>query len=91
MKNGTDWSPYLAVYGDLGADNAQSLGQLQQEVHRGVYDAIIHDGDFAYNMESVIFRLKVLQELWVGPGYYDNFCYRVMVSSEMCSWRIFNP
>ena len=36
MQNGTDWSPSLVVYGDLGADNAQFFSQLQQEVQRRV-------------------------------------------------------
>ncbi|KAJ1524563.1 hypothetical protein ONE63_011050 [Megalurothrips usitatus] len=46
------WSPFLAVYGDMGNENAQSLARLQEEVQRGVYDAIIHVGDFAYDMDS---------------------------------------
>jgi hypothetical protein len=50
---GTDWSPQLAVYGDLGNDNAQSLTRLQRETQEQFYDAIIHVGDFAYNMEDV--------------------------------------
>ena len=53
MKNGTDWLPRLAIYGDLGNENAQSLTRLQREAHLGEYDAIIHVGDFAYDMNSV--------------------------------------
>lgn len=49
----SNWSPHLAVYGDMGNENAQSLAKLQQEVQRGLYDAIIHVGDFAYDMDSV--------------------------------------
>jgi hypothetical protein len=52
MKDGTDWSPSLAVYGDLGNDNAQSLTRLQEEVQMGMYDAILHVGDFAYDMDT---------------------------------------
>ncbi|ROT76163.1 Iron/zinc purple acid phosphatase-like protein [Penaeus vannamei] len=37
---------------DMGAVNAQSLPRLQEEVQRGMYDAVIHVGDFAYNMDS---------------------------------------
>ena len=44
FKKGTDWSPRFAVYGDLGNLLAQSLSQLQDEVHRGFYDAILHIG-----------------------------------------------
>lgn len=33
--------------------------RLQEEVQRGVYDAVIHVGDFAYNMDSVRKKLSV--------------------------------
>ncbi|XP_072023834.1 acid phosphatase type 7-like [Amphiura filiformis] len=44
-KNGVRF----AVYGDMGNDNAQSLGRLQVEAQDGLYDAILHVGDFAYD------------------------------------------
>lgn len=47
-----NWQPYLAIYGDMGNENAQSLARLQQETQRGMYDAILHVGDFAYDMNS---------------------------------------
>ncbi|EDV91977.1 GH24658 [Drosophila grimshawi] len=47
-----NWSPTLAIYGDMGNENAQSLARLQQETQLGMYDAIIHVGDFAYDMNS---------------------------------------
>ncbi|CAG7727913.1 unnamed protein product, partial [Allacma fusca] len=53
MKSGANFSPHLALYGDLGAENSQSLTRLQEEVQDGKYDAILHVGDFAYNMETV--------------------------------------
>lgn len=46
------WSPHIALYGDMGNENAQSLARLQEETQRGVYDAILHVGDFAYDMNS---------------------------------------
>ncbi|GLH16659.1 Uncharacterized protein GBIM_20882 [Gryllus bimaculatus] len=39
----TTWYPRLAIYGDMGNENAKSLPRLQQEVQRGKYDAILHD------------------------------------------------
>ena len=36
----------------MGNENAQSLGRLQEETQRGLYDAVIHVGDFAYDMHS---------------------------------------
>lgn len=46
------WMPTLAIFGDMGNENAVSLPFLQEEVQRGMYDAIIHAGDFAYDMDS---------------------------------------
>lgn len=48
----TFWSPHIAIFGDMGNENAQSLARLQEEGQRRVYDAIIHVGDFAYDMNS---------------------------------------
>jgi len=48
--SGADWSPSMAIYGDLGVDNAQSLTRLQAEAATGMYDAILHVGDIAYDM-----------------------------------------
>lgn len=50
VPSGTNWSPRLAVFGDMGSINAQSLPRLQREAHMNMYDAIIHVGDFAYDM-----------------------------------------
>src|ERR1700741_4209913 len=44
MKNGSDWSPRFAVFGDLGNENPQSIPRLQEEVQRGMYDSILHIG-----------------------------------------------
>ncbi len=48
----SDWSPRLALFGDMGNANAQSLARLQRETQEGLYDAILHVGDFAYDMDS---------------------------------------
>jgi hypothetical protein len=53
MKKGQDWSPRFAVFGDMGNANAQSLSMLQEETLRGNFDAILHVGDFAYDMVMV--------------------------------------
>lgn len=50
--NDDDWSPHVAIFGDMGNENAQSLGRLQRESQEHLYDAIIHVGDFAYDMDS---------------------------------------
>ncbi|KAI0213631.1 Acid phosphatase type 7 [Lamellibrachia satsuma] len=52
MENGTNWTVRLAVFGDMGNENARSLGRLQEETQRGHFDAFLHVGDFAYDMHT---------------------------------------
>ena len=46
FPSGTKWKPRIALFGDMGNENIQSLPRLQEETQRGMYDAIIHVGDF---------------------------------------------
>lgn len=46
------WGPRLAVFGDMGNENAQSLSWLQKETQMDMYDVILHVGDFAYDMDK---------------------------------------
>ena len=50
LGEGTDWSPTIALFGDMGNENAVSLPFLQRGAGEGMFDAIIHVGDFAYDM-----------------------------------------
>jgi hypothetical protein len=52
-RNDSDWIPHLAVFGDLGNENGRSVPQLQEEAQHGMYDAVFHIGDFAYDMDWV--------------------------------------
>uniref|UniRef100_A0A0K8SGT6 Purple acid phosphatase n=1 Tax=Lygus hesperus TaxID=30085 RepID=A0A0K8SGT6_LYGHE len=52
VDNTTDWAPKLAVYGDMGNENARSLPFLQRESLVGSLDAVLHVGDFAYDMRD---------------------------------------
>lgn len=47
------WSPTLAVYGDMGTENAVSLPWLVKEASTGGFDAVLHVGDLAYDLFSV--------------------------------------
>jgi len=47
---GREWSPSIALFGDMGTENAASLPFLQREAAEGQYHAIIHVGDMAYDM-----------------------------------------
>lgn len=42
----------IAFYGDLGLVNAQSVPRLIKDVDEGRYDFIIHNGDFAYDLNT---------------------------------------
>ena len=46
------WMTKLAVIGDLGAQNAISLPYLQNKIHENQLDALIHAGDFAYDLRD---------------------------------------
>ena len=53
MPAGLDWSPKLLVYGDMGKEGgSQSLPALYKEAVSGDYNAILHIGDFAYDLDS---------------------------------------
>ncbi|XP_004396453.1 PREDICTED: iron/zinc purple acid phosphatase-like protein [Odobenus rosmarus divergens] len=52
LKNGPHWSPRLAVFGDLGTDNPKAFPRLRRDTQRGMYDAVLHVGDFAYDMDQ---------------------------------------
>ncbi|XP_058947647.2 acid phosphatase type 7 isoform X2 [Pocillopora verrucosa] len=43
-------NPVFAIYGDMGYTNAVSLNRLIKEASDGDFDAVIHAGDFAYDM-----------------------------------------
>jgi acid phosphatase type 7 len=53
MRNDPEFAPSFAVFGDMGNVNAQSLTRLQEDTIMGFYDAILHVGDFAYDMHTV--------------------------------------
>ena len=53
MPAGLSWSPKLLVYGDMGKEGgSQSLPALYKEAASGDYSAILHVGDFAYDLDS---------------------------------------
>ena len=42
--SGANWTPALAVYGDLGNKNGRSIGRLQTEAQFGTIDSVLHIG-----------------------------------------------
>jgi hypothetical protein len=55
MPAGSNWSPRFAIFGDMGNDNAQSVGRLQKESQAGNFDAIIHVGMLPASVFYVLF------------------------------------
>lgn len=55
----------------MGNYNAISLPALQMEAQMGMYDAILHVGDFAYDMDTVFVYLYSLIRMF---SYYLLFC-----------------
>lgn len=47
------WTPWIALFGDMGSDNAKSIPFLQEEVAKRTIDIVMHVGDFAYNFDDV--------------------------------------
>lgn len=41
---GNNWSPRLAIFGDMGNENPQSLARLEMDAVAGMYDGILHVG-----------------------------------------------
>lgn len=79
----------LAVYGDMGNVNAQSLPRLQKETQDHEYDAILHVGDFAYDMNWNEGRVGEL----LSTGFqiitadsslkYEHSCFNLEYNSKL--------
>ncbi|XP_045192870.2 acid phosphatase type 7-like [Mercenaria mercenaria] len=52
-KISQDLEPKFLVYGDLGV-HSESLARLEMEAMNGKYTAVLHVGDFGYNLEEMI-------------------------------------
>ncbi|CAF0901288.1 unnamed protein product [Didymodactylos carnosus] len=50
MRNDSNFVVRMAIYGDMGKENAQSLARLQEETQANHFDLILHVGDMAYDM-----------------------------------------
>ncbi|KJH47665.1 Ser/Thr phosphatase family protein [Dictyocaulus viviparus] len=52
LKPRDDGGYVIAVFGDLGNENARSLAKLQRMAQDGDIDMVLHVGDIAYNMDT---------------------------------------
>jgi len=50
LRTDSDWSPVIALFGDMGNENPVSLPYLQKGALEEMFDLVIHVGDFAYDM-----------------------------------------
>eukprot|EP00039_Didymoeca_costata_P007124 m.96550 g.96550 ORF g.96550 m.96550 type:complete len:643 (+) comp13550_c0_seq1:205-2133(+) len=48
--NGGSNMTRVAIYGDMGNDASNNMGNLREDCSRGTIDVIVHMGDHAYNM-----------------------------------------
>uniref|UniRef100_A0A7S3GJ18 Purple acid phosphatase n=1 Tax=Palpitomonas bilix TaxID=652834 RepID=A0A7S3GJ18_9EUKA len=53
-----------AIFGDLGYLDAYCLPALHKDFQQGIYDMVIHSGDYAYNLES--------NDATVGDGFMNQ-------------------
>lgn len=52
MRTGNDIDANFIVLGDLGVSNDKSMSYLESDASKNFYDAVLHVGDFAYDMAS---------------------------------------
>lgn len=76
MSSGADWLPRLAIYGDLGFQNEQSLPYLTKDVEKDLYDVIFHIGDLgkhSFLLEKSNYLTKnVAYDLYERNGEQGN-------------------
>ena len=53
MKDGTDWSPRICLFGDFGLENAQSLNRLMDDKKKNMYDAVFHVGKYLKELINI--------------------------------------
>lgn len=73
MRNDSEFVVRAAVYGDMGADNAQSLTRLQEETQRGHFDLILHVGEWSIDRSSMRIR-RFFSVRWHGLWYEQWQC-----------------
>lgn len=59
LTDSTDWKPTLIVYGDLGVSYGETIPYLIQEAENGTVDVVFHNGDFAYDLGTVCYFVKI--------------------------------
>ncbi|KAK3092240.1 hypothetical protein FSP39_000169 [Pinctada imbricata] len=52
IPDSTTWQPHIALFGDMGLVNPQSMPRLLDDMKSNMYDAIFHVGDLAYDLDS---------------------------------------
>ncbi|XP_054166766.1 acid phosphatase type 7-like [Oppia nitens] len=81
-----NWSPTVALVGDMGYDNGRSINSLSVNTLKGKYDAVIHIGDIGYNLYAfnglmgdsfmnAVQPFAARVPYMVIPGNHEYICY----------------
>lgn len=70
----TEWSPKIAIFGDLGFANGKSINSLINASDSGYYDMYIHVGKI---LKSIIDLIILNMNIFAGDIAYDLFTVSV--------------
>lgn len=98
---GSETAVRLAIYGDMGVEGAYTLPQLNADTAAGMYDAIIHVGDFAYDMYEKLGRqgdefmrriepMAATVPYMVCPGNHEQHQWVALLVLSTNSFETFN-
>ncbi len=54
FSDSPDFKPRIAIYGDMGVNNHVALDKLIDGARKSEFDLVIHNGDFAYDMNELM-------------------------------------
>jgi hypothetical protein len=57
MQTNRDYSPTIALFGDMGNENAIALSSLQELAQGGHIDAVMHVGKFSMCLLAVVINI----------------------------------
>ncbi|XP_023227266.1 acid phosphatase type 7-like [Centruroides sculpturatus] len=89
VPEGTEWSPKVIVFGDLGLENARSAPRLQKEAESGQWNFMIHNGDIAYDLNLVLGKVGDLFMRLIEP-IATLVPYMVTVGNHESFWNFSN-
>lgn len=58
LPSGSGWPLKFIMLGDLGVQNGLSIPHLEEEAQSGSIHMILHNGDFAYDFDTVSYHSR---------------------------------